>query len=51
MSAKSVLDYQLMAYVKTVIDYNDYVLKHGIKPYLADRFAQIAQSFHDQVCH
>ena len=51
MSAKSVLDYQEMAYAKTVIDYNDHVLKGGIKPCLADRFAQTAQSFNDQVCH
>lgn len=48
MSAKSVLDYQEMAYAKTVIDYNDHVLKGGIKPCLADRFAQTAQSFNDQ---
>lgn len=49
LSTKSVLDFQEMAYVKTVMDYNDQILKGGIKPSLADRFAQTAMSFNDQV--
>lgn len=49
MSSKSVLDFQEMAYVKTVMEYNDQVLKGGIKPSLADRFAQTAAVFNDQV--
>lgn len=47
--SKSVLDFQEMAYVKTVIDYIDQILKGGIKPSLADKFAQTAQAFNDQV--
>ena len=47
--SKSVLDYQEMAYVKAVIEYNDQILKGGIKPSLAEKFAQTAQAFNDQV--
>ena len=49
VSTRSVLDHQEMAYVKTVMDYNDQVLKGGIKPCLAERFAQTAQAFNDKV--
>lgn len=49
MLTRSVLDHQEMAYVKTVMDYNDQVIKGGIKPCLAERFAQTAQSFNDKV--
>lgn len=46
---RSVLDHQEMAYVKTVMDYNDQIIKGGIKPCLAERFAQTAMSFNDKV--
>lgn len=49
--SKSVLDYQEMAYVKTVIEYNDQILKGGIKPSLAEKFSQTAQAFNDQVIY
>ena len=49
ISSKSVLDFQEMAYVKAVMEYNDQVLKGGIKPSLADKFSQTAQAFNDQV--
>ena len=48
-SSKSVLDHQEMAYVKTVMDYNDKILKGAIKPNLAKKFAETARSFNDQV--
>lgn len=49
ISSKSVLDFQEMAYVKAVMEYNDQTLKGGIKPSLAEKFAQTAQAFNDQV--
>lgn len=49
ISSKSVLDFQEMAYVKAVMEYNDQILKGGIKPSLADKFSQTAQAFNDQV--
>ena len=47
---RSVLDHQEMAYVKTAMEYNDQVIKGGIKPCLAERFAQTAKGFNDKVC-
>lgn len=49
VSSKSVLDHQEMAYVKTVMDFNDKLLKGSIKPCLARKFAETAQAFNDQV--
>lgn len=50
VSSRSVLDHQEMAYVKTVMEYNDKVLKGGsIKPSLASKFAEAARFFNDQV--
>jgi len=45
---RSVLDHQEMAYVKTAMEYNDQVIKGGIKPCLAERFAQTAKGFNDK---
>ena len=49
MSTESALDFQAMAYVKTVVEYNNQVLKGGLKPNLAERFAQTAATFNDRV--
>ncbi len=49
VSSRSVLDHQEMAYVKSVMEYNDKVLKGGISPSLASKFAEAARFFNDQV--
>ena len=49
ISTRSVLDHHEMAYVKVVIEYNDQVLRGGIKPSFADRFSDAAKAMNDQV--
>lgn len=48
ISTRSVLDHHEMAYVKVVIEYNDQVLRGGIKPSFADRFSDAAKAMNDQ---